>query len=206
MTIAWLSGSSDPARAALSPAEAGLLEAVADGRAIVPGNFPWPVAPGSYRRVGIVRASLRNAVQFWRARWSRRYRRFIARRILAIPHDDLVLITGSQGLELLRLAWPLLGGDVRGIRVVALGPVAGRLPAGLRPVVIQSRADVVSRLGWRGPVHLHGGRDHLSYAADPQVRARVAAALGTRKATDSRGRPLPTPADRRGSDTRFGVR
>ena len=205
MTIAWLSGSSDPTRAALSPVEAGLLEAVADGRTIVPGNFPWPVAPGSYRRVGIVRASLRNAVQFWRARWSRPYRRFIARRILALPHEDLVLITGSQGLELLRLAWPLLGA-VRGIRVIALGPVAGRLPAGLRPFVIQSGADVVSRLGWRGRVHLHCGGDHLSYAADPKVRAAVAAVVGRRAAPVSDCGPMPTPADGPGSDIGFGDR
>ena len=205
MTIAWLSGSSDPARAALAPAEAGLLEAVADGRTIEPGNFPWPVAPGAFRRVGIVRASLRNAVQFWRARWSRRYRPFIARRILALAHGDLVLITSSQGLELLRLAWPLLG-DVRGVRVIALGPVAGRLPTGLQPFVIQSGADLVSRLGWRGRVHLHCGRDHLSYAADPRVRAAVAHVIRAGRGCGSPGGSAPSPARTPGSDTEFGLR
>lgn len=178
MTIAWLSGSSDPRRCALSPAETALLEAAAAGRRVVRANFPWPDRPGPFRTVALPLASVRNAVQFWRARLSRRYRAFVATRIMCLPGDgDLVLITGSQGLELLRLAWPLLG-DTGRIRVVALGPVAGRLPAGLRPFVIRSSTDVVSRLGWRGPVDVQCAAGHLDYAAEPQVRAAVADAVG----------------------------
>lgn len=180
MSIAWLSGSSDPRSSALSAAETALLEAVALGRRVVPANFPWPDAPGPSRPVGLPLASVRNAVQFWRATLSRRYRAFVAARIAAVLGDgDLVLITGSQGLQLLRLAWPLLA-DTERIRVVALGPVAGRLPPRLQPFVIQSTTDVISRLGWRGRVDVRCGRGHLGYAADPQVRAVVGDVLGAR--------------------------
>ena len=42
MTIAWLSGSSDPARSALTDDELGLLEAVAGG---TPGAWSPPPPP-----------------------------------------------------------------------------------------------------------------------------------------------------------------
>jgi len=180
MTIAWLSGSSDPRRSALSPAESALLDAVAGGRRVVRANFPWPEPPGTFRAVGLPLASVRNAVQFWRARLSRPYRAFVAGRVSQLGDPDLVLITGSQGLELLRLGWPLLAETGR-IRVVALGPVAGRLPPGLRPFVVRSRADAISRLGWHGPVDVLCDCSHLDYAADPQVRAAVAAAVSASK-------------------------
>ena len=184
MTIAWLSGSSDPARSALTDDELGLLEAVAGGRRIVTANFPWPDRPGLHRNTRIVLASVRNGVQFWQARLSGRYRAWIAGRILTLlGTDDLVLVTGSQGLELLRCAWPELGADAARIRVVALGPVARQLPTDLRPFVIQSADDRISRLGWRGPVDLVTAGSHLGYAGDSGVRsaARAAIAAATRR-------------------------
>lgn len=174
MTLAWLSGSSDPERAALTPAERGLLEQVAQGHPIVDGNFPWPSVPGCYRAVPLPLASARNAAQYWRVQLSAGYRRAVAARVQhLIDHypAPLLVITGSQGLELVRRAWPLL--RTRGLRVASLGPVAGPLPDGLRPLVIRASNDLIARVGWRGPVADELGRGHLGYATDPAVVARL---------------------------------
>jgi len=169
VTIAWLSGSSDPARSALSPAERRFLDALAGERSVVGSNFPWPQVSGAYRPVPLSVASVRNGVQFWRARWCSGYRRFTAARVRGLLQacpGDLLIVTGSQGLELLRLAWPLLGAGATRIRVIALGPVAGRMPPDLRPFVVQAGGDAVSRLGWRGPVDLRTTGGHLDYVHD----------------------------------------
>ena len=179
MTIAWLSGSSDPARSALSPAERRLLDALAGDRSVIGSNFPWPEAPGEHRPTPLLVASLRNGIQFWRARLSRRYRRFIADRVgglLASRQGELLIVTGSQGLELVRLAWPLTGSDAERIRVISLGPVAGRLPVDLRAFVVRASGDLVWRLGWRGSVDLQTTGGHLDYVDDPSLTTRLLAA------------------------------
>lgn len=170
MTIAWFSGGSE-ASGALSPAERALLDAVAQGRRVVGSNFPWPDVPGPFRPGSLAVASVRNGVQFWRARLSPGYRRRIATRLDALlgSTDSLLLVTGSQGLELLRLAWPLLTASIGGVRVAALGPVAGSLPPGLDVLVIRSGRDRISRLGWRGDVQLVTAGGHLDYVRDPAV-------------------------------------
>ena len=61
--------------------------------------------------------------------------------------------------------------------MIALGPVAGRLPDALRPFVVQSSADWISRLGWRGPVDLAISGGHLDYVRNPEV-LRAAATTG----------------------------
>lgn len=171
MTIAWLSGGSE-ASGALSPAERALLDAVAQGRTVVGSNFPWPEVPGAFRPGSLAVASVRNGVQFWRARLSRRYRGRVAARLdalLGTVEPPLLLVTGSQGLELLRLAWPLLTASTTGVRVAALGPVAGPLPPGLEVLVIRSGRDRISRLGWRGEVREVTDGGHLGYVRDPAV-------------------------------------
>lgn len=171
MTIAWLSGGGG-ASGALSPAERALLDAVAQGRVVVGANLPWPSHPGTFRPGSLTVASVRNGVQFWRARLSKQYRRQVARALdalLTASEPPLLLVTGSQGLELLRLAWPLLTAATSGVRVAALGPVAGPLPAGLDVLVVQSRADRISRLGWRGAVQVVTAGRHLDYVRDPEV-------------------------------------
>lgn len=172
MTIGWLSGGSEPT-GALSPQERTLLDGLAQGRRVVGSNFPWPAHPHPFRPGPLPIASLRNGVQYWRARLSQRYREHIADRLdalLAAAEPPLLLITGSQGLELLRLAWPLLTAPTGDVRVAALGPVAGPLPAGLDAMVVQARSDRISRLGWRGPVHVVSAGGHLDYLRDPAVR------------------------------------
>jgi len=181
VTLVWLSGSSDPASSALAPDELRLLEALAGGRRVIRSNFPWPAEVEPFRPTPLLVASVRNGVQFWRVRLSGSYRRFVAGRIQLLLDGcgtPLTIITGSQGLELLRLAWPALGPGARGVEVIALGPVAGRLPDALRPFVVQASDDWISRLGWRGPVDLTISGGHLDYVRNPEVlkqlRRRVA--------------------------------
>jgi len=181
VTLAWLSGTSDPATSALAPEELRLLQALAQGRCVIGNNFPWPAEVGAFRPTPMLLASARNGVQFWRVRLSRRYRRFVAgrvRQLLDRSEPPLTIITGSQGLELLRLAWPAVGPGTGEVAVIALGPVAGRLPSGLRPFVVQASGDWVSRFGWRGPVDLVSCGGHLDYVRSPeiveQLRGRVA--------------------------------
>jgi hypothetical protein len=172
VTLAWLSGSSDPATSALAPEERRLLESLAAGRRMVGTNFPWPPEVKPFRPTRLVFASVRNGVQFWRVRLSPRYRRFVVQRVRWLLDEcehPLTIITGSQGLELLRRAWPALGSDAGDVEVIALGPVAGRLPDGLRPFVVQASADWISRLGWRGPVDLAVSGGHLDYVRNPEV-------------------------------------
>jgi len=181
VTLAWLSGSSDPATSALAPDELRLLESLAAGRRVIRNNFPWPPEIKPFRPTALVLASARNGVQFWRVGLSPRYRGFVAERVRLLLDDcerPLTIITASQGLELLRQAWPVLGCGDGAVEVIALGPVAGRLPDGLRPFVVQATADWISRLGWRGPVDLAVSGGHLDYVRSPEVleqlRGRVA--------------------------------
>ena len=179
---AWLTGQSSFRHSRLSPAQAELLEALTGlGFTAVPAGFPYNRAAlgQPYRREPLVAASVRNGAQYLAARHSRRFGREVARHLQPLVDataDRLLLLCGSSGAQLLTASLPSL--RLRpGLRVlaIALGPV-GRLPgsgSGVEVHVVQSRTDVVSRWGHRGPVHRQVAGGHLDYATAPEVRAEV---------------------------------
>ena len=132
---------------------------------------------------GIVAASARNLLQaFWSVA-SARYQRCVVQtlqRALDATESELVLVTGSCGLQIANRAWPglTIPPGLR-LRIVALGPACiGRLQlAPAEVTVVQGTHDLWSRLFFRGPIDLRVPCGHLDAWTSPEVRLRIAALL-----------------------------
>jgi hypothetical protein len=105
LRVAWLSGQSSYRHHRLSPAQLGLLDAVADlgyrpVRAAFPYNSRAMAAPD--RDEPLVRAAVRNVAQFLASRFDPCFAAEVARHVSPlVEYTDsrLLLICGSSGLE-----------------------------------------------------------------------------------------------------------
>lgn len=171
--LAFLTGQSDPGRCALSPAQRAVLarlSAEADGIALEPHNFPWPIAAPPWRAVPLLRASLANGRQYLAARRGALreidadQRSFAQARLREAPRS--LLLVGSCGLTLLdALIAPFAMHERARLRVVAYGAVAPRWPAGVDGVQLRGHRDRIA--DWlgpdNGPVPRRVDHDHLDY-------------------------------------------
>jgi len=181
--LCLLTGQSCFRSSLLPPDKRDFLAAIAPrGVEIVPTGFPWHrqfaiPAPAP----SLLSASLRNARQWIWARRDARYRAALTAilgRLLAQTREQLLLVTGSCGIDLLAAVLPDLPPGPP-IYLVALGP-AGRVPVADRLadwVVLQGRRDGWSRLLWRGPVQGRPDCGHLDYYCNADSIARVRAFL-----------------------------
>jgi len=181
-----LTGQSSFRSARLEPDQSSFLRAIAPaGAAIVDAGFPFHSAMlTDAPPPGIAAASWRNLLQaFWSVA-SPGYQRSVARTLqqaLDATANELLLVTGSCGLQLANRAWPKLVIPPRlRIRIVAVGPACfGRLrlaPAGV--TVVQGTRDRWSRLFFHGPIDVRVPCGHLDAWTSPAVRAQIAALLG----------------------------
>lgn len=173
LQIAFLSGQSDPARCALSPAQHAFGQALlAPGRTLHPCNFPYDAGTPPFQPAPLLSASWHNTRHYLRsrhARFAQAHRPAVEQLLHAAPHT--LLLAGSCGLELLaNLALP--AALAPRLSVLAYGPVARRAPAVARLLVLVGRQDWISRLGWHGPrTWVDSG--HLHYLQRPQVLAHA---------------------------------
>jgi hypothetical protein len=168
--VAWLSGRSSPAHAALSPAETALLAAAERcGFEPVRGGFPYVPGP-EWSPVPLVTASVRNGRQYLALRHDPETAALVAARlrpVFELTGERLLLVCGSLGLQLLLTALPAMADLPRPrLRVVALGPVAASVPPTLDLWVARGRLDGISALGYRGPVRWRPWCGHLGYRGE----------------------------------------
>ncbi len=176
--VAWLSGRSSPRHAALSPDQRRLLAAAEPaGFNPVETGYPFPEQTAAWHRSALLAASARNARQYAALGRPGATAEVAAALspFFAAAGARLLLVCGSLGLELLATGLPALPAGPR-LRVVALGPVCRVVPPDLDLVVAQGGGDLVSRLGYRGPVHRRVRCGHLGYVGLPEVRELVAEA------------------------------
>ncbi|GAA2045442.1 hypothetical protein GCM10009819_36060 [Agromyces tropicus] len=176
LLVCFLTGRSDPANTALSPAQLALLDALPVGAGErIDVNFPYAAASGPWRRTPLAVASVRNGRDYLGSRRPGFARRYAAevRPVLAAADRTLVL-AGSCGLELLanlRLDRHALAG----LHVLAFGPVArSHPPVSLETVV--GRTDLLARR-WAPRADHVIGAGHLDYLASPEFRAIAARAV-----------------------------
>lgn len=170
MQVVFLTGQSDPARCALSPAQRAFLEALPlaapDKLAL---NFPYHSDTLPWRNVSLAAASINNARQYLASRqpeFAARHAPHVQRLLSRAPRT--LILAGSAGLELLaNLRLPRETLDR--VHVFAYGPVARRLP-GCACVLVQGRRDWVSRL-WFHTVDHRVECTHLDYLESPEVLA-----------------------------------
>lgn len=171
LQLAFLSGQSDPARCALSPAQQAFGQALlAPRRTLHPDNFPYDADSPPFRRASLLSASWHNAGQYLssrRADFALRHRPAVEQLLLAAPHT--LLLAGSCGLELLANL-DLPSALAQRISVFAYGPVARRAPPAARLHLVVGRQDWISRLGWRGPCSTVDS-GHMAYLQQPEVLA-----------------------------------
>ena len=170
--LALLTGQSMPSNVALSPQQIAFLAAVAPpGVEVLAHGFPYHRAfeTGGYQAASMLTASLHNARQFLAAATSQRFRAVVAARIdelIGKTREQLILLTGSCGLQLLNAAWPALQARPRpAIHIVALGPTQVgplALPHGVLTTV-QGRDDPWSRWLFTGRVDHRIACGHLDY-------------------------------------------
>jgi len=173
--VVFLTGQSDAARCALSPAQHAFLEALPlPVGARVPRNFPYgDTAP--WRPTSLLAASLSNARQYLASRrpeFAARYAPDVQRQLSQARRT--LILAGSNGLELLlnlRLSTEILDG----IEVFAYGPVARQRPS-CACVLVQGTRDWLSRM-WFPRVDHRVNCGHLDYLESPQVRDLCAAAV-----------------------------
>ena len=173
--IAFVSGLSDPGTCALSPAQHDFLDALqASQSEILRLNFPYVSEAASAERSApaLLLASWRNAVQYRLARTAR-FRKAATRHFESLLKSTqrLLLVTLSCGLEIVRCAMPAIP-TAASVTIVALGPVARRLPSA-ECYTVQGTRDYLSRAFFPSPSHAITGLGHLGYMQSGEVRALV---------------------------------
>jgi len=184
--LVFVSGLSDPRTCRLTVAQQTLLsDQRFCERSILPLNFPFvDNMSASHSVPGLLRASLNNAGQYM----ALRRRSFVER---CLPHwqaltqatGRLHLITLSCGLELVSqmIAAQQKGPRPTGqgamadrceIRILALGPVASRLPTVPCLTICGSR-DRLSTWFVRKPDETIPGLSHMDYVGSPLIRERI---------------------------------
>ena len=196
LLVCFLTGRSDRSNTALSPAQAGFLDALPVGAGErLDVNFPYRPARGPWHPTPLPVASLRNArdyVESRRAGFARAHAAAV-REVLARADRTLVL-AGSCGLEL--LANLRLDADaLAGVHVVAYGPVARRRPA-VSLETVTGASDTLARWSTGTPDHEIAAH-HLDYLASPELRRIVVRAIERLRVESSAGQgagPTPGPA------------
>jgi len=172
--IAFLTGQSDPGRAALSPSQVATLRALiahADDVQAHPHNFPWPADAPSWRAVPLLRASIANGRQYLAARAGRwatgSTTDFEDARAWLVAGPRSLLLVGSCGLCLLdALVAPFDATQRARLRIVAYGGVGPRWPRGIDGTQLRGARDRIARLlgprdGPRPVIVDHGHMDYL---------------------------------------------
>lgn len=180
-----LTGQSSFASASLRPEQSSFLRAVAPPRAaIADSGFPFhPAMLADAPLPGLVAASWRNFLQVVWSVTLAKYQRLVRanlQRALDTTAEELLLVTGSCGLQMANRAWPGLVVPVGlRVRLVALGPACfGALRVAPAAVtVVQGTGDGWSRVFYRGRVDVRAPCGHLDYWTSPAVRATVATLL-----------------------------
>ncbi|HEU5080514.1 MAG TPA: hypothetical protein VFT72_14985 [Opitutaceae bacterium] len=167
LTLAFLTGQSDPPRCALSPEQAEFLARLEHPCVeLIDRNFPYrDTLP--HRPVSLLRASWRNTTAYFSSRsaaFVSAHRASVAARIG--QSENILFLAGSCGLELfnnLHLPPEL----ERRCTLLCYGPVARSLPCHAKARIVQGSRDFISRafFGSREP-RLRCG--HMSYLREPE--------------------------------------
>ncbi|WP_168197123.1 hypothetical protein [Agromyces laixinhei] len=180
--VCFLTGRSDRANSALSPAQQAFL----DGLPLAPEervgvNFPYLPASGPWRRTPLPVASARNVRDYFASRrpaFALMYSAAV--RAVLTATDRTLVLAGSCGLEL--LANLELDDDALArVHVVAYGPVARSLPRAATVETVTGRSDALARRSTGAPDHEIDGH-HLDYLSSPELRAVVVAAIARLRA------------------------
>jgi len=167
LSIAFLTGMSNPGNSALSPDQTRFVQRLAGpGRELVTTNFPYtPARP--YQPVPLALASWRNLCLHLRSRrpeFAERYRPAVMALIERTEH--CVFLAGSCGLELFNNLNLPVASEAR-CTLICHGPVARRPPRAAAIVAVQGSWDLLSRACYRwATLGLPGG--HLGYLNRPE--------------------------------------
>ncbi len=182
--VAFLTGLSDPMSCQLSRDYQHFLRQLDCPEAWkVYLNFPYIPSQDSIDHVWIVTASLANMRQFLRAR-SPHYRQCAQRHLLNLltSTDQVLLVVGSCGLEILNQAWTAAISRQR-LTIVALGPVACRRPQA-SGLLVQGSRDLISRCFFHDVDVRLPDVGHMDYVRDRRVLELVHQALSQLRASD----------------------
>ncbi len=171
LQAAFITGQSDPASCALSPAQTQFLRRLcADGVSAVPRNFPYRDTGSEFRPTPLLRAACNNARQHLRSRqaaFAAAHRASVETLLAGAAHT--IFLAGSCGLELLaNLAlddpWPTR------FSVFAYGPGARARPACRLRMIVRGRRDWLSR-AYAGTTDRWTQCGHLDYLERDDVLA-----------------------------------
>ncbi|MCB1172893.1 MAG: hypothetical protein KDK39_04980 [Leptospiraceae bacterium] len=167
MKIAFCTGQSNPASVALSPIQGAVLEALAGpGRELCGRNFPWCSHADPWQPVGLIKASLSNARQYYSARRPGFVDRYRASFLAEFqPASSIVLLCGSCGLELLG-SLQLPTALAQRIAILAYGAVARQIPQCRRIEIVRGSQDRIAAW-WALPWQHRLDCDHLGYLQHP---------------------------------------
>jgi hypothetical protein len=177
LRVCFLTGRSDRANTALSPAQRDFLAALPlDPEERLDVNFPYRPASGPWRRTPLPIASVRNTRDYFASRRSGFAREHAdAVRTVLTATDRTLVLAGSCGLELLANLH-LDAGTLARVHVVAYGPVARSRPGAALVETVTGRADALARRSTGVPDHEIDAR-HLDYLSAPELRGIVVAAI-----------------------------
>lgn len=194
LLVCFLTGRSDRSNTALSPAQAGFLDALPIGAGErLDVNFPYRPASGPWHPTPLSVASLRNTrdyVESRRAGFAREHTATV--REVFTRADRTLVLAGSCGLELLANL-RLDAHALAGVHVVAYGPVARRRPA-VSLETVTGASDALARWSTGAPDHEIDAH-HLDYLASPELRRIVVRAIERLRAESVTG-PAAGPAAR----------
>ncbi|WAC19251.1 hypothetical protein OVA24_18660 [Luteolibacter sp. SL250] len=170
VTVAFLTGQSDPRTSALSPVQQRFL----DQSPVTPEqrldlNFPYRNA-GRWSETNLLRASFNNARQYLACRrpsFAETHRPSVVGAFGST--GKVVILAGSCGLELL-VNLRLPEGVVRRLHVFAYGPVSRSLPRCASLVTVRGNRDLISRW-WHPRVDHVISCGHMDYLEREETMA-----------------------------------
>lgn len=169
MIAAFITGHSVRGCTGLSPAQKDF-----QGRSMVPAecwlprNFPYHETRPFPERVPLLAASLSNFRHYYASRrpaFRERHREAVTS--VFAPHDAVVLLAGSCGLELLANL-DLPHAILSKLHVFACGPVSRSVPDAATRVLVQGKRDFISRLYHRRVDHVIDCA-HMGYLQAPET-------------------------------------
>ncbi len=173
LRIAFLTGQSNPASIALSSLQTSFLRRIPfPEECKLYRNFPYRLPhvedPEVYRPVGLLRASLNNAWQYFRSRkpdYALDYSAAFTDEFLHV--DRVVLLVGSCGLELF-INLQLPDWILQKVSIFAYGAVARSVPRCGDLFVIRGNHDRIAAL-WDIPVDCTIACGHMDYLENFQL-------------------------------------
>lgn len=170
--IAFLTGLSNYGNNMLSPTQTQFLKQLNEKEENkIYRNFPYTNEQKIYKEPNIIYASLSNALQYFLSKTSWIKKQTVCLKNILKEEDNLVLLVGSCGLEILK-NMNLTQIEKDKIHIIVYGGVAKKIPNYQNTILVQGKSDWIARL-WIKKYDIMIVSNHMNYLDSPELLSIV---------------------------------